>query len=172
MLQDKNEKNKKKRGFTMINMMVKVKEEFPELYTKQGTLTKRGPKKYTCVCGHTFSKTKNKRGMGMTVSIPICETCGKRGKRNLACDIWKRVKSGEIEQEDFILNVVKEREVIELEELETLLSETFATPTNALRTLAYFGYLQIDQRKKEKWNMNEYHIDTSKNLEERYECIR
>lgn len=162
----------RKGKMNMINMVSKVKDEFPELYTKQGVLKKREPKKYKCDCGYEFSKTKNTSVMGMTFGSPICEKCRNRGKENITYNIWMRMKNTQIEQEDFILNTVKEYGTIRMEELEDLLFNTFSERTNAIGTLVYFDYLTVDAIKKEKWNMIEYSINTKKVLDERYELIR
>lgn len=157
----------------MIDMVSKVKETFPELYTKRGELSKREPKKYQCSCGHPFFKLKTTlRLPGITFASPICEQCGKKAKENIAYNIWKRMENHQLEQEDFILNTVAERTVIEKKELESLLAEQFQETTQALGTLVYFGYLIVDAQKRDEEGVVEYRINSLKDLENRYEHIR
>lgn len=157
----------------MINMLTNVQNEFPEIFTKQGNLKKREPKKYKCDCNNDFSKTKiTAKIMGLTFASPICDKCGKKGKENLAYNVWKRMINHQVEQEDFILNIVQERVTIIKEELEELVLNNFSEKTNALGTLVYFGYLKVDTKKRDKWGIVEYSINQKKNLEKRFELVR
>ena len=157
----------------MIHMIFRMKDEFPELFTKQGFLKKREPKKYKCSCGHTFSKTKKTNIlMGIQFAIPLCDVCGEKGTDNIAYNVWVRLNNKQMEQEDFILNTVNKHGTITKEEVERKLSNSFLKKTDALSTLVYYGYLQVDAVKRDKWNMIEYSINPNKELDKRYELIR
>jgi hypothetical protein len=156
----------------MINMASKVYVYFPEIYTKSGALKKREPKKYICDCGHEFSKTVAVRLPGITFGLKTCEKCGRKGKDNPAYNVWKRMVNKQIEQEDFILNTVKERGIITREDLENLLNQSFKEHTDALGTLVYFGYLNVNDDKRDHLGIVEYHINPKKSLDKRFELIR
>lgn len=157
----------------MIDMLTNIQNEFPEIFTKQGILKKREPKKYKCDCSNDFSKTKvTAKIMGLTFASPICDKCGNRGKENLAYNVWKRMSNHQVKQEDFILNIVQEKGTIIKEELEKMVLSKFGEKTDALGTLVYFGYLNVDISKRDRCGVIEYSINTKKNLEKRYELIR
>lgn len=163
----------KKGGLKMIDMMSKVKDEFPDIYTKQGKIRKREPKKYKCDCGHSFSRLKTVGDFGgIKFGSPICPGCGNKAKDNLSHNVWKRAINGQFEEEDFILNTVKEHGLITKEDLQEILSNKFGNNTNALGTLVYFGYLNVDAKKRDDLGIIEYSINPKKSLESRYELIR
>lgn len=160
-------------GIKMIDMLSTVKEEFPEIYTKAGKLRKQEPKRFLCSCGHAFNKTKNTRVGGFVFGSPICEKCGNRAKEAKSYSVWKRMIDGQIEIEDFILNVVTEHPSIEKEELMKKVEDAFPKHhANALGHLVYFGYLEVDKEKRDTMNRVEYTINPNKNLSKRYERIQ
>lgn len=156
----------------IIDMNSKVQTLFPDLFTKKGTLVKREPKKYFCSCGHEFSKTSSIRYSGITFGSKTCSNCGKRSVESKSYNVWKRLKLGQIEQEDFILNVVKNEGTIRKEKLENLLKNHFKETSNALGTLCYFGYLHVDTDKRDNHGIIEYSINPKKDLQHRYELVR
>ena len=110
--------------------------------------------------------------MGIVFGSPLCKKCGKKAHHNVSYNVWTRMVNQQIDQEDYILNVVKEKGQIEKEELTMLLDEKYEVVTNALGHLVYYGYLKVDPTKKEKFNCIEYSVTTEKSLETRYELIR
>lgn len=156
----------------MINMYSEVKNLFPELYTRRGTLTKREPKKYVCSCGHTFNRTVSLRVGGIVFGQKTCEKCGKRATDSTAYNVWKRMVNGQVEQEDFILNTVKSSKTMIKEELKEQLNKQFTSSTNALITLVYFDYLLVNESKRENEGIIEYTVNLNKDLNKRYGLIR
>lgn len=157
----------------MIDMMSNLIKEFPEIHTKQGKLKKRQPEKYICDCGNKFSRLKTTGNFGgLKFGSPICSECGRRAKDNLSYNVWKRASLGQVEQEDFILNTVKEYGAITKDKLEVLILKRFQKDKKALGNLVYFGYLNVNMEKRDKLGIIEYTINPEKNLEKRYELIR
>lgn len=155
-----------------IEMLPNVKKEFPELFTQKGELKKREPKRYRCHCGHEFSKTKLVKLPGITFGVAACDKCSGKGKESDSYSVWKRMVNNQIEQEDFILKTVQKHPSISKEELEILIKGQFKKDTHALGHLVYFGYLKVDDEKRNQHGQIEYTINPKKNLSKRYERIR
>lgn len=155
----------------MIDMLSVVKKEFPELFTKKGVVRKTEPKRYKCQCGNTFNKVKRYNMGGLGFGIPVCSECGERAEKSVTNKIWSRLINHQIEQEDFILNAVMNNPSISKEQLNSLLNEKFATKTNALGHLVYFGYLPVDKEKRDTLKIIEYKINKEKDLLHRYEKL-
>lgn len=153
----------------MVDMLSVVKNEFPDLYTKRGLVRKTEPKRYKCKCGNSFNKIQRFNVGGLGFGIPVCTECGERAEKSVANKIWSRLINHQIEQEDFILNAVIDNPSISKEQLNTLLNEKFATKTNALGHLVYFGYLTVDKEKRDTLKIIEYKINKEKDLLHRYE---
>lgn len=156
-----------------MEMLLKIPVEYPELYTKKGELSKREPKKYICECGHAFNKTQKLNFPGIGFAIPVCTECGNKGKASTAHGIWKRMKNRQIEQEDYILEVVTERSSIQYEELEQIMRARFEGYSGeALRYLVYFGYMNVDKELRDNQGIVVYSINRKKDLVARYENLR
>lgn len=157
----------------MVNMLSRVRLEYPGIYTTKGKLKSREPKKYICDCGNGFSSLKSTFvTSGMKFGSPICKECGKKAKDNIEFNIWKRMVNDQIEQEDCIINIVMEHGCIQKETLDSLIKERFANKTNALGTLVYFGYLLVDKEKRDGTGVVEYSVNNKKDLSNRNELIR
>ena len=157
----------------MVNMFSKVKELFPELYTKRGELIKREPKKYKCKnCGDEFSKTEKVTLSGITFGFKTCDKCGHKGEDSISYNVWVRMKKDQVQQEDYILNEIAARGTILKDELQDLLNSKFNNKTDALGTLVYFGYLIVDKEKRDKHGIIEYSLGNKENFENRFELIR
>lgn len=156
----------------MIDMLSTVKNDFPELFTQKGELRKQKPKRFQCKCGHKFNKTKSVRLGGIGFGIPNCDKCGEKAKESTSYSVWKRMINNQIEQEDFILNVVIEKPSILKEDLQAIINEKFSIDAHALGHLVYFGYLQVDANKRDTMNRVEYTINPNKNLSARLERIQ
>lgn|GEM_PF-6531402 len=157
----------------MVDLNSKIKDLFPELYTKKGKLIKREPYKYECInCRNSFNKTRTIKIGGIGFGIKECAVCGNKGKDSISYNIWKRASRGEIEQEDFILNLVVERGVIDKEVLLDKVYEKFGFISDAIGTLVYFGYLTVDKEKRDTYGIIEYSIGDKTDIENRFEAIR
>lgn len=163
----------------MINLNDKVKELFPELYTKQGKLKKREPHKYICPnCSTEFSKTQKLDFAWISFGLKTCTNCGNKGNDSIKYNIWKRMSNGEIEIEDFILNTVIEHGEISQDDLKNSVIENFGeevkhySSVKGLGTLVYYGYLTVDSDKRDNEGIVIYSIGQKENLENRFELIR
>jgi NAD-dependent SIR2 family protein deacetylase len=153
-------------------MLEKIKTEFPELYTQKNKLRKTSPKRFQCECGNEFNKTQSVRYGGIGFSIPRCEECGKKAKETKAFIVWTRMIDNQIEEEDFILELVKMHKTIVKEEVQTKTKSVFKNSRGkALSHLVYFGYLQVDKEKRDINGIVEYSINDKKNSNNRYERI-
>ncbi|KXY51332.1 hypothetical protein AT268_33165 [Bacillus cereus] len=155
----------------MVDMLSVVKKEFPELYTKRGVVKKQKPKQFKCDCGNEFNKTKKVNFGWVGFAIPVCSECGGKAKKSVLYNIWKRMINNQIEQEDFILNVVMSNPSISKERIQMLLAEKFDESREALGYLVYFGYLQVDKEKRDTLKHIEYTVNQEKDLSHRYEIL-
>lgn len=154
-------------------MFKRMKSEFPELYTKTGKLSKKKPKHFVCECGHTFNRTQNQTVGGFKIGVIICEECGNSGKKNVAHDVWERMMNTQMQQEDFLLEVIKERGSIEKKELIQLQEEAFpgnyeSYERKALGYLCYFGYLNVKKEVTNDKNLFYYSINPEIDTDSRY----
>jgi hypothetical protein len=154
-------------------MLTRVKSEFPELFTKKDeTLKKNAPKRFKCECGNEFNKTKSLHFCGIGFAIPACEKCDRKAKESRSFIIWTRMVHNQIEHEDFILDLVQKHTTIVKDDLESALNKQFKDRySKALSHLVYFGYLNVDPYKRDELGIIEYFINTSKDLNNRYERI-
>lgn len=155
-----------------MKMMTRIKEEFPELFTKKGVIKKTAPKRYQCACGHAFNKTKTVKIGGLGFGVPLCSGCGQRVKEAVSYAVWQRLVNGQVEKEDVLLELVSAHTTILKDELLKLAEEQVPNVKgNALGFLVYYGYLKVNEEKRDRWNMIEYSINPKKNAEKRYERI-
>lgn len=157
----------------MIDMYSKVIRMFPELYTKRGKLIKREPKKYECTnCGNKFSKTRDVTLGGIGFGFKDCDKCGHKGVDSKPYNVWVRMSKGQIKQEDYILNEVKFRQKVLLDDLQETLKLRFDNKTDAIGTLVYFGYLEVNKEKRDIENIIEYSLGDKEDFNCRLELIR
>jgi hypothetical protein len=163
-----------------MEMLPKIKIDFPELYTKTGKLRKKEPYRFKCDCGNEFNKkTATGRNLVMTFATSRCKLCGSKAKETAAYNVWKRMINNQIEQEDFILKVVSANPFILRERLETIVESVFQKDNNtlfkkdvnALGHLVYFGYIKVNEHKRDVMKVIEYTINENKELSKRYERI-
>lgn len=155
-----------------MRMLPKVKEEFPELFTQKGVIRKTAPKRYQCKCGHAFNQTKTVSVGGIGFGILACSKCGERVKESTSYNVWNRLVSGQIEKEDILLDLVTTHDTILKDDLLILAEKQLpGVKTNALGFLVYYGYLKVDEEKRNNSNIIEYSINEKKNAERRYEKI-
>lgn len=153
-------------------MLNQIKDEFPELFTKKGTLSKAAPKRYICACGNQFNKTKSISFGGIGFAIPTCDNCYAKAKESIAYIIWTRMSNNQIEHEDFILELAKDRLTIEKSELQDILAKHFPKyDGKALSHLVYYGYLKVDIEKRDNFGIIEYSLNANKDRNKRYERI-
>lgn len=151
-------------------MKDRIKNDFPELYTKKGILTKTAPKRYECSCGNRFNKTKSISFGGLGFAIPTCDNCKNRAKLSVSYGIWNRMINNQIEHEDFILELVESRTAIEKIELEDALHKHFPKYDGwALSYLVYYGYLEVDKEKRDNSGEIIYSLNLDKDRYTRYE---
>lgn len=158
-----------------INMLSSVKEEFPEIFTKvKGTLRKNGVKRFNFDhCGHSSDSAKGSLFMSALLGIKQCKKCGGDVKESIAYSVWKRMLDNQIEEEDFILNMVQEHGVILKDDLKAMIESRYGKDdSEALGFLCYFGYLNVDRDKRDNLGIIEYSINSDKNLSKRYERIQ
>ncbi|MCK1999889.1 hypothetical protein MZM54_00645 [[Brevibacterium] frigoritolerans] len=153
-------------------MLSRIKNEFPELFTIKGMLKKVAPKRYKCECGNEFNQTKTINFGGIGFSIATCNKCQKKAKESIAYIIWMRMVNNQIEHEDFILDVVRKSATITKEDLNLEVNNQFKNYTGkALSHLVYFGYLNVNIRKRDELGIIEYSINLNKDNTNRYERI-
>lgn len=160
--------------FLDVSMLEEVIDEFPQLFTKQGKLRKRGVHKYVCTCGNKYSSLKsiNSSFKGIRFGSRECKECGSRVKDNVEYNVWKRMITGQLEQEDFILNEIKEKGIVSKDYIKKQLEGIFGKDPYrpALGSLVYFGYLDVDINEEE--NKVNYTLNKDKDFTKRYEMIR
>ena len=154
-----------------MEMLPRVRKEFPELYTNKGELRKREPMRYKCDCGNSFSEMKKVNYNGYVIMYPICNLCGEKANLSTSYKVWKRMVNKQIEQEDFILKVVNNNPFITKTSIQRLMKMQFENDVNALAHLVYFGYLKVNEEKRDRLDILEYTVNSKKDLTSRYENI-
>lgn len=154
-------------------MLGYLKEDFPELFTKKGKMTRQEPKKYICEAGHEFNRTQSLTIDGITFGRIICPKCNRKGQRKVSYAVWRRATTGQMEVEDFILQMIDKRKNVRQDHVYMELEENFGPNYNqaALGFLVYHGYLKVDQALKGEHNIIRYSINPEKDWKKRYENV-
>lgn len=157
-------------------MFERMKNEFPELYTKTGKLSKRSPKRFICECGHTFNRYRTQTVGGFKLGVLVCDECGELGKRNPAYSIWERMVSTQMQQEDFLIEIIKEKGSIEKKELIQLQEKAFpdtceSYERTALGYLCYFSFLKVQKKIIDGEKVFSYSINPEIDTDRRYAIL-
>lgn len=138
---------------------------FRELYSERGRLKLIPPPRYKCNCEIGFAKFNK--------DLLVCEVCGEQLEPSALYNVFKRMVSGQIKEEDFILKYVKDNPKTSKASILRALSEQFPNSlktSQPLKFLTYYAYLKTEPVHLNGESILLYTINKEKNLIKRLEA--